>query len=104
MARPGPSRERVPLGIVHHIMRAPISTVPTERLRDPALVRIAGKLAAGERLTQTDGVACFATNDLIGLGLMADAVNRAQNGDVVTFAANQHINPTNVCVLRKTCS
>ena len=26
-----------------------------------------------------------------------------RNGDVVTFAANQHINPTNVCVLRKTC-
>jgi aminodeoxyfutalosine synthase len=34
---------------------------------------------------------------------MADAVNRARNGHVVTFAANQHINPTNVCVLRKTC-
>jgi aminodeoxyfutalosine synthase len=26
-----------------------------------------------------------------------------RHGDVVTFAANQHINPTNVCVLRKTC-
>ena len=35
--------------------------------------------------------------------MLADAVNRARNGDVVTFAANQHINPTNVCVLRKTC-
>ena len=34
---------------------------------------------------------------------MADAVNRAKNGDRVTFAANQHINPTNVCMLRKTC-
>jgi aminodeoxyfutalosine synthase len=30
-------------------------------------------------------------------------VNRAKNGNVVTFAANQHINPTNICVLRKTC-
>jgi len=94
----------VPLGIVHHIMRAPISALPTDRLCDPALARIAEKLAAGERLDRADGVACFATNDLIGLGLVADAVNRAQNGDVVTFAANQHINPTNVCVLRKTCT
>jgi aminodeoxyfutalosine synthase len=34
---------------------------------------------------------------------MADAVNRAKHGDRVTFAANQHINPTNVCILRKTC-
>jgi aminodeoxyfutalosine synthase len=30
-------------------------------------------------------------------------VNRAKHGNRVTFAANQHINPTNVCVLRKTC-
>src|SRR3712207_8238256 len=29
---------------------------------------------------------------------------RSRHGDVVTFAANQHINPTNVCVLRKTCA
>lgn len=34
---------------------------------------------------------------------MADAANRARHGDRVTFAANQHINPTNVCILRKTC-
>jgi aminodeoxyfutalosine synthase len=34
---------------------------------------------------------------------MADVVNRAKHGDRVTFAANQHINPTNVCILRKTC-
>ena len=31
-------------------------------------------------------------------------MNRAKNGDTVTFAANQHINPTNVCVLRTTCT
>ena len=29
--------------------------------------------------------------------------NRAKNGDRVTFAANHHINPTNICMLRKTC-
>jgi len=34
---------------------------------------------------------------------LADAVNRAKHGGRVYFAANQHINPTNVCVLRKTC-
>ncbi|MFM8302200.1 MAG: CofH family radical SAM protein, partial [Gemmatimonadota bacterium] len=41
--------------------------------------------------------------DLPGIGLLADAVNRAKHGDVVTFAANQHINPTNICTLRTTC-
>jgi len=34
---------------------------------------------------------------------MADAANRARHGDRVTFASNQHINPTNICVLRTTC-
>jgi aminodeoxyfutalosine synthase len=34
---------------------------------------------------------------------MADWANRRVNGDRVFFSANQHLNPTNVCVLRKTC-
>ncbi|MDQ2668944.1 MAG: aminofutalosine synthase MqnE [Gemmatimonadota bacterium] len=73
------------------------------RISDPALFSIADKVLAGERLSHADGVALFATPDLLGLGAMADAANRARNGNRVTFAANQHINPTNVCILRKTC-
>lgn len=57
----------------------------------------------GERLTVSDGATLFASPDLLGVGAMADAANRARHGNRVTFAANQHINPTNVCVLRKTC-
>ena len=72
-------------------------------MSDPVLDSIARKVAAGERLSVADGVALYETPDLITLGRLADAANRAKNGDVVTFAANQHINPTNVCVLRKTC-
>lgn len=77
--------------------------VVASRISDPALAPIAEKVAGGQRLTPDDALALFATADLTGLGHLADAVNRARNGDVVTFAANQHINPTNVCVLRKTC-
>ena len=79
--------------------------VPLDRSRitDPALLPIADKVIAGERLSHADGVALFSTPDLLGLGAMADAANRARNGNQVTFAANQHINPTNVCILRKTC-
>jgi aminodeoxyfutalosine synthase len=65
--------------------------------------RVADKLAAGERLSLQDGLALYETRDLIGLGRLADSVNQAKNGNTVTFAANQHVNPTNVCVLRKTC-
>jgi len=73
------------------------------RITDPALQAIAEKVTAGERLTAADGVTLFRTPDLIGLGTLADAANRAKHGDRVTFASNQHINPTNVCILRQTC-
>ncbi|MGH8575141.1 MAG: radical SAM protein, partial [Gammaproteobacteria bacterium] len=73
------------------------------RLRDPALRPIADKVSAGERLTPDEGVVLYATADLLGLGTLADFANRRANGDRVFFSANQHINPTNVCVLRNTC-
>jgi aminodeoxyfutalosine synthase len=74
-----------------------------DRLSDPALRPIAEKVGAGERLSDADALALFESPDILGVGVLADAVNRARHGDVVTFAANQHINPTNVCILRKTC-
>jgi aminodeoxyfutalosine synthase len=72
-------------------------------ISDPSLRPLAEKVERGARLSGEDGVALFASGDLLGIGHMADAVNRAKHGDRVTFAANQHINPTNVCILRKTC-
>jgi len=72
-------------------------------ISDPSLRPLAEKVERGERLSLDDGVALFSSGDLLGIGHMADAVNRARHGDRVTFAANQHINPTNVCILRKTC-
>jgi len=84
------------------IVRTPIE-LPLSRLSDPALRPIAEKVAAGERLDDADGLTLFQSPDLLGVGALADAVNRARHGNVVTFAANQHINPTNVCILRKTC-
>jgi aminodeoxyfutalosine synthase len=71
---------------------------------DPRLVPIAEKVVAGERLTPEDGVTLFETKDLLAVGALADLVNRRKNGDRVFFVANQHINPTNVCVLRATCT
>ncbi len=70
---------------------------------DPALRVIGEKIALGERLNHADGVTLFRSPDLIGLGSLADQVNRSKNGNRVTFASNQHINPTNVCYLRTTC-
>src|SRR5438552_2163205 len=72
-------------------------------LSDPALITIAEKVEGSQRLTPEDALTLFASPDLLGLGRLADFANRRKNGEVVTFAANQHINPTNVCYLRTTC-
>ncbi|MFW6202407.1 MAG: aminofutalosine synthase MqnE [Gemmatimonadota bacterium] len=72
--------------------------------RDPRLRPVAEKVAAGERLTAEEGVALFESDDLLAIGALADRANRRRNGDRVFFAANQHINPTNVCILRATCT
>ncbi len=81
----------------------PAATLDPARIGDPALRRLAEKVAEGRRLSSDDGLALFRSSDILGIGMLADAANRARHGDVVTFAANQHINPTNVCILRKTC-
>src|SRR5437660_12653625 len=70
---------------------------------DPKLRPIAEKVERSARLTREDGLALFASPDLLAIGRLADLANRRRNGDRVFFAANQHINPTNVCVLRNTC-
>jgi aminodeoxyfutalosine synthase len=73
------------------------------RISDAALRRVAEKVVEGRRLDDADAALMFRSPDLLGLGALASHVNAARHGDVVTFAANQHINPTNVCYLRKTC-
>jgi aminodeoxyfutalosine synthase len=81
--------------------------IATERrvtTRDPRLGIIAEKVMGGERLDRDDGIALFETGDLLGVGALADHANRRLNGDRVFITANQHLNPTNVCILRATCT
>ncbi|MBS3956502.1 MAG: aminofutalosine synthase MqnE [Clostridiales bacterium] len=66
-------------------------------LIDPALEPIADKVLARERLTADDGLALYASRDLIGIGQMADYMKRRINGDRVYFMVNRHVNPTNIC-------
>jgi aminodeoxyfutalosine synthase len=73
------------------------------RPRAPELIPIAEKVVAGERISREDAIALFETDDLLAVGSMADLVNRRLNGDRVYYVANQHINPTNVCILNKVC-
>jgi aminodeoxyfutalosine synthase len=73
------------------------------RISDRDLRVVGEKVAARTRLTNADAELLFTSPDLLGVGMLADYANRRKHGDTVTFAANQHINPTNVCYLRKTC-
>ncbi|HSJ32156.1 MAG TPA: aminofutalosine synthase MqnE [Longimicrobiales bacterium] len=74
------------------------------RPADPRLFPIADKVTAGQRLTPADALVLFESDDLLAIGALADAVNRQKNGDRVFVCANQHLNPTNVCILRATCT
>src|SRR5437588_5762527 len=62
------------------------------------LQEIREKLEVGERLDFDDGLALFETDDLLGLGELADLARRLRGGgDEVYFVQNLYLNQTNVC-------
>jgi aminodeoxyfutalosine synthase len=64
---------------------------------DTKLNDISAKVKTGERLSFDDGVALFATDDLNGLGKLADTVRRQRHDRTTYYNVNRHFNPTNVC-------
>src|SRR5712691_4211217 len=69
------------------------------RFVDTRLTAVWDKVQSHERLSRDDGVLLFETDDLLGLGRLADHVKTRLHGDRVHFVINRYINPTNVCVL-----
>lgn len=61
------------------------------------LADLGRKFLAGERLSREDGIRLYQTKDLLALGRLADLARRRENGDMVYFIVNRHINHTNVC-------
>ena len=68
------------------------------RTYDPKLEPVASKVLAGERLDASDGMALYASSDVLAVGWLANHVREQMHGDVTYFNVNRHINPTNVCV------
>src|SRR6204780_681825 len=68
------------------------------RSHDPRLEPIAAKVAAGQRLDTSDGLALYRSKDVLAVGWLANHVRERMHGDVTYFNVNRHINPTNVCV------
>jgi len=73
-------------------------TINNLRLRDPGLETIAEKVLGGVRLDRDDGLLAATTNDLLGVGRLANLVRERLHGDTTYFNINRHLNPTNVCV------
>ena len=67
--------------------------------RDSRLSPLWDKVRAGQRLSREDGLLLFETEDLHGLGRMADFAKSRRHGEQVFFVLNRYVNPTNVCVL-----
>jgi aminodeoxyfutalosine synthase len=66
--------------------------------RTNTLAPVREKVAAGERLDFEDGLALLESDDLLGLGELADLARRRRGGtDEVYFVQNLYLNQTNVC-------
>ncbi len=64
---------------------------------DRSLLPIAEKVIANERLSFDDGLTLFRSEDLHGVGRLADLVRRRKHDRKTYFNVNRHLNPTNYC-------
>jgi cyclic dehypoxanthinyl futalosine synthase len=63
------------------------------------LKQIFDKIRDGERLSLADGLELFESNDLLGIGMMADYARwKKHPKPVVSYIIDRNINYTNVCV------
>ena len=63
------------------------------------LAPIAEKVYAGERISDADALALYATPDLNAVGLLANHVRERKNGNATSYILNRYLNYSNVCVL-----
>jgi len=64
---------------------------------DEGLKQIFAKVRQGSRLSKEDGICIYETQDLMGLGRIADFARQARHGKKAYYVYNQHLNYTNVC-------
>lgn len=67
------------------------------QVSDSTLLPVLKKVVARERLDKSDGLRIFNSNDLIGIGQLADYVRKSRHKDIAYYIYNQHLNYTNVC-------
>lgn len=65
-----------------------------------SLRKVSAKVIDGKRLSREDGLVVISSNDLLGIGYLADMVRERLSGDKVYYTTSKNINSTNICVLR----
>jgi aminodeoxyfutalosine synthase len=69
-------------------------------VRKTDLSEIREKVHANERLSFEDGLKLFGSNDVTGIGRLANLVRERMHGDAAYFSHKYRIYPTNVCKFR----
>lgn len=64
---------------------------------DQRLEQIYAKVRQGSRLSKEDGICIYDTQDLLGLGRLADHARTVRHGKKAFYIYNQHLNYTNIC-------
>ena len=69
------------------------------RLIPKELRPIAEKVESAQRLSETEALSLYHSNDLNALGMMANVVRERKNANFATYIHNRYINYSNICVL-----
>ncbi len=69
-------------------------------IKDSSLIPIANKVIAGTEASEEDVLAMLSTNDILGLGSIANFVRERLNGNRAYYGVNMNLNYTNICELR----
>jgi len=77
--------------------KVPAAELLLERFAGSALLPIAERVAAGERLPFEDGVALFESPDVLGIGTLANFARERRHGNTGYYNVNRYLNPTNLC-------
>jgi aminodeoxyfutalosine synthase len=67
---------------------------------DSRMTAISDKVRDEERITESDALYLFESEDIFSIGELASYANERKNGKNSYFIINRHINPTNICVNR----
>lgn len=76
-----------------------IGTPMNRALISEPLLPIYDKVAAGERISDADALALYASPHINQIGAIANLVRERKNGNVATYILNRYINYSNICIL-----